>query len=82
MVDYRFDVELLAFESWKVDALVLAIENLLRIEFPEIPDDVRVVGYPEGSVRIVNLETIGDDAVVDRLTSRADGVYGDVMVLG
>ena len=82
MVDYRFDVELLAFESWKVDALVLAIENLLRIEFPEIPDDVRVVDYPEGSVRIVNLETIGDDAVVDRLTSRADEVYGDVMVLG
>lgn len=82
MVDYRFDVDSLAFESWKIDALVAAVENLLRAEFPEVPDTVRVVDYPKGTVRIINLEAISEDAVVDRLIIRLDEVYGNVMVLG
>jgi hypothetical protein len=79
MHDYRYDAETEGWNASRVSTLHDRLKRLLRTEFEGLQGEVRAVDYPTGSVRLINLASIDNDATRERLTARADAVYREVM---
>jgi hypothetical protein len=78
MIDYCFTPASPGYDHWKILSFAVTLLHVIRREFPSLPPKVKVVNYPSGSVRIINLHLL-DDETQTRLTNRANDVFGYVM---
>lgn len=79
MLDYRFDQQTEGWDAERACELRRRLRALVKNGF-DAPRSVRVVDYPPGSVRIINLEEF-DGTTIEEFLAKANGVYAEVMGL-